>query len=134
MTEALLFEWARCWTEKDGAAFSRLFGPGAIYEDMALPHRNEGNAAVDEFFTMTIAAFPDFNVQVHRAAGNEHTVAGEWTMTGTHMGDAPGQPATGKTFRVNGSSVIQVQDGLIVHHRDYWDLATMNRQLGLPVA
>jgi steroid delta-isomerase-like uncharacterized protein len=127
----ILYEWARCWTERDLYGLAALFPADGIYEDMALPHRSEGATELNDFFVMTFNAFPDFRVEVHGAIGDDRMAAGEWTMSGTHMGDAPGQPATGKPFVVPGTSFLRLRNGLIAHHRDYWNLLTMNRQLGL---
>lgn len=56
---------------------------------------------------------------------------GEWIMRGTHTGDLPGLPATGKGVSVRGSSIIELQDGKIRRCSDYWDMATLLRQIGL---
>jgi steroid delta-isomerase-like uncharacterized protein len=55
----------------------------------------------------------------------------EWTMSGTHQGDLPGMPATGRSFSVRGATVLQLADGLISRNSDYWDMATLLGQLGL---
>ena len=52
-------------------------------------------------------------------------------MTGTHQGDLPGLPATGKPFSVRGSTIFEITADKICVVRDYWDLATVLRQVGL---
>jgi len=53
-------------------------------------------------------------------------------MSGTHKGDFPGMPATGKRFSsVRGSTIIEVQTGKFRRNSDYWDAATFMRQVGL---
>ena len=46
-------------------------------------------------------------------------------MTGTHQGDLPGLPATGKPFSVRGSTIFEIAADMICAVRDYWDLATL---------
>jgi ketosteroid isomerase-like protein len=59
-------------------------------------------------------------------------VAGEWLMSGTFLGESFGDAPTGKGFRVPGCCVMQIQNGRIRRHRDYWNLLTFNRQTGVP--
>ena len=59
----------------------------------------------------------------------------EWTWTADHVDDFLGMPANGKKTEVRGISYIRLENGRIVEERDYWDLATLLRQLGaLPAA
>src|SRR5690348_10249776 len=53
-------------------------------------------------------------------------------MSGTHKGDFPGIPATGKRFSsVRGSTILELEAGKIRRQSDYWDAATFMRQVGL---
>jgi steroid delta-isomerase-like uncharacterized protein len=56
----------------------------------------------------------------------------EWVMSGTHKGDFPGLPATGKRFAdVRGTTVVELEGGKIRRNSDYWDAATFMKQVGL---
>jgi hypothetical protein len=47
----------------------------------------------------------------------------------------PGMPASNKVASVPGVSIMECSDGKIKHDVDYWDYATVMRQLGfLPAA
>jgi steroid delta-isomerase-like uncharacterized protein len=53
-------------------------------------------------------------------------------MSGTHKGDLPGIPATGKRFSsVRGSTILELDGGKIRREADYWDAATFMKQIGL---
>ncbi len=52
-------------------------------------------------------------------------------MSGTHKGDFPGMPATGKRFSIRGVTIIELQGGKIRRNSDYWDAASMMKQVGL---
>ena len=53
-------------------------------------------------------------------------------MSGTHKGDLPGIPATGKRFpSVRGSTILELEAGKIRRESDYWDAATFMKQVGL---
>lgn len=127
----MVWQWSRRWTAHDTAGLLALFTADGLYEDTALEHKSKGTEELRAFFDQTFIAFPDFKVELHTAVADEHMGAGEWTMSGTHLGDFPGQPATGKPFVVSGSCVMKFDGDLIVHHRDYWNLLAFNRQVGL---
>ena len=56
----------------------------------------------------------------------------EWVMLGTHKGDLPGIPATGKRFSsVRGLTILELEAGKIRRESDYWDAATFMKQIGL---
>ncbi len=40
-------------------------------------------------------------------------------------------PATGERFSVRGVTIVELQDGKIRRNSDYWDMATMMKQVGL---
>jgi len=54
----------------------------------------------------------------------------EWTWHCDHEVDILGVPAKGKRTMVRGISYVALQNGEIVAERDYWDAATLLRQLG----
>jgi steroid delta-isomerase-like uncharacterized protein len=52
-------------------------------------------------------------------------------MSGTHKGDFPGMPATGKRFSIRGVTILELEAGRIRRNADYWDAASVMRQVGL---
>lgn len=53
----------------------------------------------------------------------------EWDSSGTFEQPFRGAAPDGKAFRRRGCSVAEVLGGKIVHYRDYYDRATLLRQL-----
>lgn len=66
----------------------------------------------------TWRAIPDLHTGFTRLVAHGEWVATEWTLTGTHTGDFPDLPATGRSFSVQGVSIVHVEDGAIVSQRD----------------
>ena len=56
----------------------------------------------------------------------------EWTWHRDHEVDNLGVAAKGERTMVRGISYVALQNGEIVAERDYWDAATLLRQLGTP--
>jgi steroid delta-isomerase-like uncharacterized protein len=86
----------------------------------------------NRFVSRAFAAIPDFKYGVtSRFAASQWAVI-EWVMSGTHTGDFPGMPATGKRFSsVRGASILELEAGKIRRESDYWDTATFKKQVGL---
>jgi steroid delta-isomerase-like uncharacterized protein len=90
-----------------------------------------GRKAIGTFFEGTFVTFPDFKMEMVRSAVTPEAAAGEWGMSGTFLGPSFGKSSTGKSFRVLGCCFMQIDDGRIVQHKDYWNPATFDRQVGI---
>jgi len=123
-------EWAAGWSTQDIERVISLCTDQCLYEDVPLGAVNHGKDELRAFGQQVFNAFPDFTIQFtsHFAAGDLALL--EWTMSGTHQGDLPGMPATGKPFSVRGATVLQLDDGRISRNSDYWDMATCSRNSG----
>lgn len=78
-----------------------------------------------------VGAFPDWHAAVHRVVSQDGFVVVEWTATGTFRNRFRGRDANGKRFERSGCSVAEVDRGVIVRYRDYFDRAEFLQQLGL---
>jgi predicted ester cyclase len=137
---------ARWFTEFWGQDFN----PAVIDELAALDIRFEyslhapcrGRAEVRAFATKFRAAFPDLNFwgTADLIAEGDYVV-GQWEGGGTHTGPAFDDmpfgslpPATGKSMRFTGTTVLKVRNGLITEEVGLDDGVTVLRQLGLITA
>jgi steroid delta-isomerase-like uncharacterized protein len=129
--ERTLDEWATGWSTQDIERVISLCTDQCLYEDVPLGIVNHGKEELRAFGQQVFNAFPDLKIEL-----STQVVAGdwamlEWTMAGTHKGDLPGMPATGKSFSVQGATTLQIENGRISRNSDYWDMATLHTQLGL---
>ena len=105
---------------------------GDAFEQDALTHEE-----TRAFWPSWFASFPEMDYQVTRSIVAEAVVVSQWVFTGTNSGPltAPvfGQDmsATGKTVRLRGASVFDVEDGAIQRETLYMDLATLFVELGV---
>jgi steroid delta-isomerase-like uncharacterized protein len=130
-TAELLVELAEAWTAHDVDKLLSLCTDDCIYEDVTMAVVNRGKGDLRTFANGVLAAFPDFKMNVTCAVVAGDGAAIEWTMAGTHKGDLPGMPATGKPFTVRGASMCEIQSGRIKRISDYWDMTTFLKQIGL---
>ena len=109
-----------------------LFADDFIYEevvdDSTVARNNEElRARLRNLFT----SFPDLKLGLtsYFASGNKLCV--EWTSSGTHTGDMPGFPATGKSFSYREVVVIELIGDKLSRFSLYCDEYSFLKQLGL---
>jgi steroid delta-isomerase-like uncharacterized protein len=79
----------------------------------------------------TLSAFPDLLLEITRWVEDDeqHTVATEEVLTGTHKGTFAGLPPTNRPVRLPIAHITRVVDGAIVERIAYHDTAGILRQL-----
>jgi steroid delta-isomerase-like uncharacterized protein len=129
--DPMLQSYAAAWAQRDTDYLLSFFTEDGIYEDAALGIKEQGHAAIKAFFEDLFRAFPDFTIEVVSGFVAADYSGSEWIMSGTHQGDLPDLPATGKKFSVRGASIKELSAGKIRRNTDYWDQVTFLRQLGV---
>jgi len=134
-SERMLDDWATAWSSAENNDPQRvlaLFAEDCLFEDVTFGVIARGKDELRSFVSGAFAAVPDFKYQVTRRFAGSQWAAIEWIMSGTHKGDFPGMPATGKYFSsVRGCSILELKTGKIGRQSDYWDQATFMKQVGL---
>jgi steroid delta-isomerase-like uncharacterized protein len=129
--ERTLDEWAAGWSTQNIERVISLCTDDCLYEDVPLSVVNHGKDELRAFGQQVFNAFPDFKIELVSQFAAADWAMLEWTMSGTHHGDLPGMPATGRSFSVRGATVLALDDGRISRNSDYWDMAALLTQLGL---
>ncbi|MBI3722287.1 MAG: nuclear transport factor 2 family protein [Fimbriimonas ginsengisoli] len=119
------------WNTRDLNGAAALFADDVFYEDVTLGAVNHGMkeflAFAQGYFSTAPADSRFDNVNAfgqEDAKGGHVTIEWVWTSTDTYW-------KTGKKFSVRGVSVIDLVGDKIVRTSDYWDGATVFRQIGL---
>jgi steroid delta-isomerase-like uncharacterized protein len=129
--EPLFDDWAMAWSSNDPELILALFADDCVFEDVTLGVVARGKEELRSFANGAFAAVPDFKYGLTSRFAASQWAAIEWVMSGTHKGDFPGIPATGKRFSsVRGSTILELEAGKIRRGSDYWDAATFMRQVG----
>jgi steroid delta-isomerase-like uncharacterized protein len=126
-----LQRWAEVWSSHDISGLLSLFTDSCIYEDVTFGVINKGKDELKSFAEGIFAAFPDFAIRLTSQFVAGEWAAMEWVISGTHVGDLPGMPATHKKFSIRGSTILELEGPKIRRNSDYWDLATFLKQVGL---
>jgi steroid delta-isomerase-like uncharacterized protein len=112
-----------------------VYADNAVHEDKTVSANLSGKKAIGDFAQAWFNGFPDlsFTIVALNVAGNRGTA--EWIANGTHKGDMPGMPASNKVMKVPGVSLFECSDGKVARVVEFWDNATVMKQLGfLPPA
>jgi steroid delta-isomerase-like uncharacterized protein len=132
-TRNFLDRYLDAWNAHDPAGVARHMADGAIYEDVALGRVLHGPSEIAKFVEEATRSSSDFRFEVVSLFTEGSNYANEWVMLGTNDRAVAGVPATGRSFRVRGASVGRLDSsGLIVENRDYYNLAELLTQLGVP--
>ena len=128
--EKMLEDYYAAWNEHDVEKAASFFTDDLVYEDvpMAAVQRNkkEFKDSWNTFFTKC----PDFKLEFKASFATDAWAGSEWVMSGTHAGDWPGMPATGKKFSVRGASICELRGGKLRRESLYWDMVSLLQQLG----
>jgi len=129
--ERMLEDYLAAWNSHDVEKIASFFTDDCVYEDVAMGAVNRGKEQVKAFVSGTFTAFPDFKLERTSSFVAGDWRGAEWIMSGTHTGDIPGLPVTGKSFSTRGASITELHEGKIRRNSDYWNLASFLQQLGL---
>lgn len=80
---------------------------------------------------MVRAAFPDWTSTPDELVVEGDRVAGRWTVTGTHLGDFMGIPATGRRVTMAEAGVLRFEGGRLAELSRVADELSLLRQLGV---
>ena len=120
----------RAWGRIDS-----VIAPEHRFLDVPFGATSTGTAGIREFFGLWADAFPDSRAEIHELHATDRAVTDLFTFKGTHTAPlrAPSGviPATGKQVEVPGCFVFEHRGGKLTASRNYYDLTTILRQLGL---
>jgi len=128
-------KWAKGWlSDFTPAGIQRtidtMYADKVHFEDVVIGHKASTSKGIGEFFSSFGSGKTKHRFVVTNCAGDESSGAMEWTWYADHVDDIMGVAANGKKTEVRGISYIRLENGRIVEERDYWDAATLMRQLG----
>ena len=115
------------WNAHDADKVASLYTDDVIYEDVTFGLMARGHAEMRKMAADFFASVPDLKLEVvsNTSMGNRGSV--EWIFSGTDVA----LYKTGKKFSVRGASVYELRGGKFSGNRDYYDSASIMRQLGV---
>ncbi|MFI7001550.1 nuclear transport factor 2 family protein [Nocardia sp. NPDC050175] len=125
-TPAVAATWEAAWKDNDPQRLAALFtADGARYTDHAFHRTSTGRDGVAKWAGTTKQFIQGAVLKVDDAFGGSDKVAINWTFSGQLAG-AP------KPFSVPAVAILTLRGNEIATDDDYYDLADVLRQSGLP--
>jgi len=133
--ETIVRQFHESWDMRDPERGARVIAGNCQFEDVARGEMLPGPDAYKEDYFRWREAFPDGEVKVTNVIVQGNWAVAEFINRGTQTGPLRSSlgtfPASGKYMEVRYCSVMRVADGKVVEGRDYYDSASIARQLGL---
>jgi steroid delta-isomerase-like uncharacterized protein len=123
------------WDLRDPDRGASVVSEDCHFEDVARGESLSGPEDYRRDYHRWRAAFPDGVVKITNVIVNGEWAVVEFVNRGTQTGKLHSSlgefPPTGRYMEVRYCSVMRVKDGKVVEGRDYYDSASIARQLGL---
>ena len=123
------------YNKKDWNAAKAALTPDVTYDEVATLRKIQGVDKVLEVWRGWATAMPDSQASFDGEFATENTVVLQLTWRGTHTGPLrlpSGEIApTGKKIEVRACQIIEVADDKAQNIVQYFDMATLFRQLGI---
>jgi steroid delta-isomerase-like uncharacterized protein len=116
-------------TQGDVNALHHDYAENAIVEDSMYDQPFVGRAAIISRKNVGMAAIPDLQINVLNRVAQNQQVMVEWVASGTHTGDFPNLPASGRSFSIRGVTVVVRENGQIVRESIYYNMDDVRNQL-----
>ncbi|MGQ0623511.1 MAG: ester cyclase [Sporichthyaceae bacterium] len=130
--EAVITRWIEEFINKANEAVAEeiIAADFVMMDPVAVPEQ-PGREGYLELMRSYWAFAPDLTLAVTEQipAGDRVTV--RWVFTGTHQGEFAGQAPTGRSFEVEGISILRLAGGQICEQILAWDALGLSRQLGI---
>lgn len=129
--KAIAQRFAQVWNRGGTEVIDELAAPDLVVSYPLLPEELHGPEAFKQFIVSLYTAFPDIGLRIDDLIAEGDKVVGRWTIWGTHHGDLPGLPATGKRAEWSGITIYRIVDGKVVEERGEEDALGALQQLGV---
>ncbi|QSX40283.1 nuclear transport factor 2 family protein [Shewanella cyperi] len=98
---------------------AEVYADGILFEDPA--HRIQGRMALERYFSALYKELDSIHFEIESATMADQYAWLSWTMILSHP-----RLASGKSVTVSGASRLNFDEhGMVLHHRDYFDLGAL---------
>jgi steroid delta-isomerase-like uncharacterized protein len=129
--EKMLQDWRGAWNTHEVERILSYVTDDIVYEDLGGARVMRGKAELRAWLNETFSAFPDFRVELKSLFVSGKWAGDEWVTSGTLKGELFHLMPTGKGYSVRGASIMELRGGKINRNTDYYDSATVIKQVWL---
>ncbi len=119
------------WNEGRTETIHELFSSEGVAHGQESPEAElHGPQEFEAFVKKIRGAFPDMKLAVEDVFATGDKGVLRWSGVMKHTGDAPGMPASGRTVRLRGITMVRFAEAKVVESWDNWDQLGMLQQIG----
>ena len=122
--EAIARRFVEFWTLEHYKDLAQLFAENCIYVETPSGNKFSGREAIQNYASTTLNGMSDTQAEIITVVANDKMAVVEWIWSGTNSIGWPNIPASGKTFRLPVLTIMEIENGMIIRNRDYWDWET----------
>lgn len=126
--EEKLLEMMAAWNTGNPDIIVPHYGTTGIFIDPVVP-KGIGAQHLVPYIVALKNVFPDLHFEIKKVIGNDSLAMAEWVQTGTYTHPLLDIPASGKIVMLPAVSVLELENGNVKRHTDYWDLDYFKRAL-----
>src|SRR5512147_3266055 len=115
------------WNAHDPDKVASLYSDDVVYEDVAFGQIAHGHDELKKLAAGFFAAVPDLKLEIIASSHEGDQGWVEWKFSGTDVG----LYKTGKKFSVRGASLFEMRGGKFSANKDFYDSASIMRQVGV---
>jgi steroid delta-isomerase-like uncharacterized protein len=134
-TERIVRIFHESWDMRDPERGATVIAENCRFEDIARGELLTGPEGYKRDYYRWREAFPDGEVKVVNVIVQDNLAVVEFVNRGTQTGPLHSSlgtyAPTGRKMEIRYCSVMRVEDGKVIEGRDYYDSASITRQLGL---
>ena len=132
--KSLVNTYLEAWATRDIQQVGKHYAENVAIYDLPSDSTIKGKKSVLKFEKEAwLDSVPDMVwVKTSSVSISDNTATYEWIYTGTYTGDWWGQKIKNKTFSIKGiSSTTFNNQGLITLQKDFYDIKSLEKQLGV---
>ena len=134
-TERIVRIFHESWDMRDPDRGATVIADDCQFKDIARGEQQNGPEAYKNNYYRWREAFPDGECKVLNIIVQDNWAVVEYVNRGIHSGTLRSSlgtfEPTGRSVEVRYCSVMRVENGKVVEGRDFYDSATIARQLGI---
>ena len=119
------------WNTRVGEKIIQLYSLDYAGDDLTGGKKRSGSEGVKDWLDRVLHAFPNIHYTLIDYVESGDRLVLHWLAEGNHHGSFLKIPASGKQVRINGISILKIENGKIKEGKLFWDLAGVLRQIGL---
>lgn len=129
--DALAHRWFDAMSTGDLDVVDEMFAPDYHLHLPDVPEDARGPEVIRGLVTAYRVAFPDLRFVVEEVMTSGEKVLVRWTASGTNSGPLLGVPASGRSARWTGMSLLRIRDGRVQEDWVEMDRLGLMQQIGV---